>query len=392
MLKEGVNLSKFYKAGTIILENQVVHDSYLEVDEQGKFRGIHEMVSEEAKVADYSAYTIAPGLVDTHIHGYAGYDVMDVDFEGLNAISEGLLSCGVTSFLPTTLTDSTENLNAVCELIGNRHEEVNGAKIRGIFLEGPFFTEEHKGAQNPKYMSDPSIEKLDKWDELSNDLVNKIAIAPERDGVTDFIEYANSKEIRTALAHSNATYEEAKRAVDAGANIFIHTFNGMSGLHHREPGMVGAALSLDNVYAEIIADGHHVHPVAMDIVMKARGKDKTVLVTDCMRAGGQGEGNSMLGEFEVLVKDGAARLKSNNSLAGSVLELMTAVQNIVEWDLATLAEAIHMASLNPAKSVGIDNVCGKIAEGYDADFIVLDENAQLQATYLNGEERYTAKA
>lgn len=385
-------MSIFYKANSIILENKVVHDSYLEVDKEGKFGGIYKEVSESAKVTDYSGYTLAPGLVDTHIHGFAGYDVMDVDFEGLNAISEKLLNCGVTSFLPTTLTDATENLSAACELIGNRYKEVRGAKIRGIFLEGPFFTEEHKGAQNPKYMSDPSIEKLDKWNKLSNGLVNKIAIAPERDGVTEFIEFANSKEIRTALAHSSATYEEAKRAVEAGANIFVHTYNGMSGLHHREPGMVGAALSLDDVYTEIIADGHHVHPVAMDIVMKTRGKDETILVTDCMRAGGQGEGDSMLGEFEVLVKDGAARLKNDNSLAGSVLELIFAVQNIVEWKLATLAEAINMGSLNPAKSVGVDNVCGKITEGYDADFIVIDDNAQLHATYLNGVKRYAVDA
>lgn len=381
-------MSRFFKAGSIILESQVVKNAYLEVKEDGTFGEIHEMVDETADVIDYSDYTLAPGLVDTHIHGYAGHDVMDVDFDGLNEISEGLLSCGVTSFLPTTLTDSTENLNAACALIGERHEDVTGAKIRGIFLEGPFFTEEYKGAQNPKYMGDPSIEKLANWHELSNDLVNKIAIAPEREGVTEFIEFANSKEIRTALAHSSATYDEAKQAVDAGANIFIHTFNGMSGLHHREPGMVGAALSLDNVYAEVIADGHHVHPAAIDIVMKARGKDETVLVTDCMRAGGQGEGDSMLGEFEVFVQDGAARLKSNQSLAGSVLELITGVQNVVDWDLSTVAEAINMASLNPAKSVGIDHVCGKIAAGYAADFIVIDETANLQATYLDGKKRY----
>lgn len=382
-------MSKFYKAGSIILEDKVVNNAYLEVKEDGTFGGIHDSVNDNEDVVDYSNYTVAPGLVDTHIHGYVGHDVMDVDFDGLNEISEGLLSCGVTSFLPTTLTDSTENLNAACALIGERYEDVSGAKIRGIFLEGPFFTEEHKGAQNPKYMGDPSIEKLDKWNNLSKDLVNKIAIAPERDGVKEFIEFANSKEIRTALAHSSATYVEAKEAVDAGANIFIHTFNGMSGLHHREPGMVGAALSLKDVYAEVIADGHHVHPAAIDVVIKARGKDETVLVTDCMRAGGQGEGDSMLGEFEVLVQDGAARLKSNHSLAGSVLELIQGVQNIVEWDLGNVADAINMASLNPAKSVGIDNVCGKIAAGYEADFIVIDEAATLQATYLNGEKRFS---
>lgn len=385
-------MGTFYKAKTIILEDKVVHDSYIEVKADGTFGGIYETVPEAAQVVDYSTYTIAPGLVDTHIHGYAGYDVMDADFDGLNTMSEGLLSCGVTSFLPTTLTDTTENLNTACDLIGERYQDVQGAKIRGIFLEGPYFVEEYKGAQNPKYMSDPSIEELDKWNDLSNDLVNKIAIAPERKGVKEFIEFSNSKGIRTALAHSGATYEEAKRAVEAGANIFVHTFNGMSGLHHREPGMVGAALSLDNVYAEVIADGHHVHPAAIDIIIKARGADETVLVTDCMRAGGQGEGDSMLGEFEVTVKDGAARLKSSGNLAGSILELIAGVQNLVKWGIATLPEAINMASLNPAKSVGIDNECGKIVEGYAADFIIIDDEANLYATYLNGEKRFASEA
>ena len=326
--------------------------------------------------------------MDTHIHGYASHDVMDNDFEGIKVISEGLLSCGVTSWLPTTLTDSVENLDAVCETIGQHAGQESGAKIQGIFLEGPFFTEKYKGAQNPKYMSDPSIEKLDKWHRLSQGLVNKIAIAPERQGVKEFIEFANSKDIRTALAHSDATYQQAKEAVDAGANIFVHVYNGMSGLHHREPGMVGAALNLKDVYAEMICDGHHVHPAAAEVVIKARGPEETVLITDCMRAGGMGEGLSRLGEFEVVVKDGTARLKDSGSLAGSILELIEAVQNVLAWGLVTLPDALRMASLAPAKSVGVDHVCGLIAEGRPADLIVVDDAGQLIATYLDGQKRF----
>lgn len=380
-------MSVYLYAKSIILDDKEVANAYLEVKEDGTFGKISQE-KPVGEIVDYSDYHLAPGLVDTHIHGYASHDVMDNNFDGIKVMSEGLLGCGVTSWLPTTLTDSTENLDAVCETIGQHAGEEKGAKIRGIFLEGPFFTEKYKGAQNPKYMSDPSIDKLEKWYNLSKGLVNKIAIAPERDGVKEFIEFANSKQIHTALAHSDATYQEAKEAVEAGANIFVHIYNGMSGLHHREPGMVGAALDLKGVFAEMICDGHHVHPAAADIVVKARGVDETVLITDCMRAGGQGEGDSRLGEFEVIVKDGAARLKHNGSLAGSILELIQAVQNVVKWGLVSLPDAIRMASLAPARSVHIDQVCGSIAEGRAADFIVIDDDGNLQATYLDGIKRF----
>lgn len=380
-------MSVYLYAKSIILEDTERANAYLEIKDDGTFGTILEE-KPEGTIIDYSAYHLAPGLVDTHIHGYASHDVMDNDFEGIKVISEGLLSCGVTSWLPTTLTDSVENLDAVCETIGQHAGQESGAKIQGIFLEGPFFTEKYKGAQNPKYMSDPSIEKLDKWHRLSQGLVNKIAIAPERQGVKEFIEFANSKDIRTALAHSDATYQQAKEAVDAGANIFVHVYNGMSGLHHREPGMVGAALNLKKVYAEMICDGHHVHPAAAEVVIKARGPEETVLITDCMRAGGMGEGLSRLGEFEVVVKDGTARLKDSGSLAGSILELIEAVQNVLAWGLVSLPDALRMASLAPAKSVGIDHVCGLIAEGRPADLIVVDDSGQLIATYLDGQKRF----
>ena len=381
---------KYYVyAKQIVLDDQVIDKAYLTI-EDGKFGPILMEEPQDAPIKDYSNSIVAPGLVDTHIHGYKSHDVMDNDFEGIKVISEGLLSCGVTSWLPTTLTSSAQLLNDVCETIGNHYQEVTGAKIRGIFLEGPFFTEKYKGAQNPKYMSDPSVDKLAKWHELSQGLVNKIAIAPERQGVKEFIEFAKSKGVYTALAHSDATYEEAAAAVEAGANIFVHIYNGMSGLHHRNPGMVGAALSLDKVFAEMICDGHHVHPAAARVVTRARGPQETVLITDCMRAGGMGEGQSRLGEFEVVVKDGTARLKDTGNLAGSILELKQGVKNVVDWGLVSPAEALRMASLIPAQSVGIESVCGRIAPGYEADFIVVSDQLELEATYLDGELRYQA--
>lgn len=368
-----------YFAKYIVLEDRILENCYMEV-EDGKIKSFSKKEVEEYEDL---GEIIAPGLVDTHIHGYGGKDIMDCKKGYLEEISKGILECGVTSFLPTTLTDSTEKLNEACKVIGDEYKSVTGAKVRGIFLEGPFFTEKYKGAQNASYMSDPDIEKLKKWKELSNGLVNKIAIAPEREGAIDFIKEANAMGVRVALGHSDASFDEAVDAVDAGANIFVHVYNGMSGLHHRNPGMVGAAMSTDS-YGELICDGHHVNPNAANILMNAKGRDRIALITDCMSAGGMPEGDYKLGEFPVVVKDGTARLKDSGNLAGSILRLKEAVKNVVEWEIADIFEAIQMASLIPAKSLGIDNVCGKLHEGYDADFIVLDENLDLKATFLNG--------
>ncbi|MEY8463205.1 N-acetylglucosamine-6-phosphate deacetylase [Streptococcus merionis] len=364
--------------------DEIKGPGYLPILDNGTFGSYQTDKPTDGTILDYSNFSIAPGLVDTHIHGFMGHDVMDNSAESLRIISDGLPSCGVTSYLPTTLTAPRELLNAVCQTVGEHAKSTPGAKIQGIFLEGPFFSEVYKGAQNPSYMSDPDINYLEEWQEKSHGWVKKIALAPEREGAIDFIKHAKSMNIYSAIAHTDATYEECRAAVEAGANIFVHTYNGMRGLHHREPGVVGSALTLGQ-FDELICDGHHVHPASAKIVMQAAGPKKTVLITDCMRAGGMGECESTLGEFDVIVKDGTARLKHNGSLAGSVLELIQAVQNVVKWDNATPAEALRMASLNPAASVGIDDRCGKIDPGYPADFIVLDDELNLQATFIDGQ-------
>lgn len=376
----------FYKADYFILEDAMLEDYYMEV-EDGVIVGFSK---NEPDSYEYLGEIVAPGLVDTHIHGYAGKDIMNAEEGALDVISKGLLECGVTSFLPTTLTDSKERTDAALKRVAAEYKDVKGAKVRGIFLEGPFFTEKYKGAQNPNYMSDPKIDYLKEWKEISDGLVNKIAIAPEREGAEDFIKKANAMGVRVALGHSDASFDEAVAAIDAGANIFVHTFNGMSGLHHREPGMVGAAMATDAI-SELICDGHHVNPNAAGILMNTKGRDKIALITDCMSAGGMADGDYKLGEFPVRVENGTARLKDGGSLAGSILKLKDGVKNVVDWEIADIFEAIQMASLVPAKSVGIDNICGKLHEGYDADFIVLDYDMNLKATYLNGEAAYKAE-
>lgn len=375
----------YIHADKFFLKNTVENEGYLTIID-GKF-GDYQQEKPDGDIKEYTGKWIAPGLVDTHVHGLKGYDVMDNDFEGAKMMSEGLLECGVTSFLPTTLTAAPETLNEVISDFGKRHDEVRGAKIQGIFFEGPFFTEKHKGAQNPKYFLDPSIDIFEHWQKLAHGLIRKIAIAPERKGVKEFTEALTKQGVKVALGHSDATFDQAKSAVESGASIFVHTYNGMSPLKHREPGMVGAAMSLNSVYDELICDGQHVNPASAKILINVKGADHIVLVTDCMRAGAMPDGNYTLGEFPVVVKDGAARLESG-SLAGSVLKLMEAVKNVVDWNISTPEEAIQMASYVPARSVGIDDKCGSIAAGRDADFIVLDHDLNFEETYLNGTLKY----
>lgn len=344
----------------------------------------------DAQIIDYTGYQIAPGLVDTHIHGYAGADVMDNSAEGIHKMSEGLLSTGVTSFLPTTLTSTFEQLEKVSATVASVADQVKGAKIQGIYFEGPYFTEEYKGAQNPSYMKNPRLDEFNAWQKAAKGLIKKIALAPERDGVAEFVSTVTKQGVTVALGHSNGTYQEAKEAVQAGASVWVHAYNGMRGLTHREPGMVGAVYNLPNTYAELICDGHHVSPVACDILMQQKGHDHVAMITDCMRAGGSADGDYMLGEFPVIVQNGTARLKESGNLAGSILKLKDGLKNVVAWGIASPAEAIHMATYVPALSVGIDDVCGQIKAGHAADFIVLDQNLELVATYLDGRKVFDA--
>lgn len=380
-------MKTYIYADKFFMNYGIEENGYLSIID-GKFGHFQKEKPESAEIVDFSGKYIAPGFVDTHIHGLLNSDVMDNTPEAIKTISKGLLQFGVTSFLPTTLTDSVERLDESVENIKNVYNDVEGAKIQGIFLEGPCFTEKYKGAQNKKYFINPTAEILDQWQEKSGNLVKKIAIAPEREGAVEFAEYATKNGVTVALGHSAATFEEAKRVVGAGANVFVHTYNGMSPLTHREPGMVGAAMELKNTFAELICDGHHVSPVAANIMMNAKTRENIVLITDCMRAGAMEDGQYTLGEFDVIVENGTARLLTG-SLAGSILSMNNAIKNVVDWNIATLEEAIKMASYNPAVSCNIDDKCGSIKPGLPADFVVIDDLLNVYNTYLDGVCKYS---
>lgn len=375
-------MNYYVKADRFLLESEERAGGYLEIKD-GRFGSFVDKVPDDAEVADWTGYTIAPGLFDTHIHGANGFDIMDGTEEAVYEISQAILPIGVTRFLPTTLTSSKEDLDAAIKAVqGAASKGLPGAKSEGIFLEGPYFTEKHKGAQNPGYFRDPDYAEFQHWQELADDSVVKIALAPERDGSLEFIQQMLHDGVLASIAHTDASFDRCRDAVEAGAGTFVHLFNGMTGLHHREPGVAGAALTDSRAFAEIICDGHHVHPSVAAFAENVKG-EKLMLITDCMSAGLQPDGNYMLGEFPVEMKDGIARME-NGSLAGSTLKLIDGVRNLQKWSEKPLYQIWHHASLSPARSIDRDNELGSIAKGKLADYVVVDSELDIQATAIEG--------
>lgn len=355
------------------------------VIENDRFLGFFnkkEIVEKNIPIYDYQNSMILPGMVDSHIHGAVGADTMDATPESLNKIGKFLLAEGTTSWQPTTVTAKIDD---ICKAIYNVHAcqgLKNTARIIGCFVEGPYITKEHKGAHPEEFIRPLNKEEVEKLKKAG--LVTVLAVAPEKEGAKEFIEWAVANKIKISLAHSSATYEEACNALEAGADTVVHTFCGMSPLHHRSPNLLGAALTKDELYAELIADGIHVQAPAIKILLKCKPKDKVILVSDAIQATGLPDGKYMLGTEKITVKNGVSRVQSG-SLAGSTTTLLQEVRRLIvelgEDPLAT----VHMASLNPSRRLGLDYEIGSIAQGKKADFIIVNADYQLQETWLDGE-------
>ncbi|WP_432663276.1 N-acetylglucosamine-6-phosphate deacetylase [Wukongibacter baidiensis] len=364
------------KNGSLVVNNEII-ESIVPCEEE-----------QELDIIDCTGYKIIPGLIDLHIHGANGFDTMDSSYEALNEISKYLSANGVTSFLPTTVTADWERIReAVVNVEKTMKKGVEGASIIGSYVEGPFITEKNKGAHPAEFIRSLDDSDVDKLLEDSKGSIRVITIAPEKDGSIDLIKSLTSKGIKVSIGHTNATFDETKEAIENGANIAVHVFNGMRGLHHREPGVVGTVLAVDEIYAELIADTIHVHPEVMKILVKCKGVDKVCLISDCMRAGGLKDGEYKLGELEVIVKDSVSRLKSG-SLAGSTLKLIDGVKNMIEKVGIGSMDAVHMASLVPAKILGIDNKLGSIKENKVANMTIVNNDFQVVMTIINGEIVY----
>ena len=344
------------------------------------------------------AYAI-PGLIDLHFHGCMGDDFCDGDKEAIRRIAEYEASVGVTAIAPATMTLPVEELESIlktaaeykkeCENI-NQIETKNDKKradFVGINMEGPFISPIKKGAQDERNIIPCNEEIAQRFLDASDHLVKFLGIAPEESAnAASFIKNMKDK-VNISLAHTNASYETAKEALEAGANHVVHLFNAMTGFTHREPGVVGATFDTD-ITTETISDGIHISYPSLRIAYKQKGTDKTLLVTDAMCACGMPDGKYALGGQPVIVKNGAARLE-NGALAGSVLTLNKAIKNIYENTDYPLYEIIKMASYNGAKYCKVDNKKGQIKENFDADLVVFDENIDIKITIIGGKVVYS---
>ncbi len=320
---------------------------------------------------------IVPGFIDQHIHGAGNIDTMDN--QGIDQISEVLLREGTTSFLATTMTYDLDVVKDIIDTLAN-YEGDSGANVLGVHVEGPFIEGvKFIGAQNKQYVRKPSHTDLARLNETN--FVKMVTYAPELDDDFMMTEYMRDHNIVGSIGHSGATMSEAEAAIEHGAKCFTHLHNACTGHHHREPGIVSAALANDEV-AELIVDGIHIHPDAVRMTYNVKGEDGIILITDAMRAKGMEDGEYDLGGQTVYKTGDEARL-ANGALAGSVLVMNKAVKNMHQFSRCSLAEAVKMASYNPAQNLGIDNK-GLIESGYDFDITVLDEDLNVVETYVNG--------
>lgn len=349
-------------------------------------RGPALAIPADAQIIEAQGLTVCPGFIDVHVHGGAGHDTMDATPEALTGMSAFFARHGVTGFLPTTVTASREaTLAAIRAVADHQQAKPAGAQALGVHLEGPFISAERPGAQNPRFIRSPDPEEYEALFALGN--VKLISLAPEAPGAEALIAYALSRGATVAVGHSSASYEQVLAAVRLGLNHAAHTYNTMQGLHHRQPGTAGAALTCDEIYAEIIVDLVHVHPAMVKLLVRAKGLDRALLVTDAICAAGMPDGTYELGGQEIIVTEGEARLPSGN-LAGSTLTMEHAVRNVMQAAGLSWAEAIRLATLTPAKSIGMDHRKGRLSPGYDADITLLDEHLEVVLTMVAGRVIY----
>lgn len=324
---------------------------------------------------------VIPGLIDIHVHGCMGIDTMDGNFDSLQTMSKYFASKGVTSFLPTTVTASSSDIDSAIKCISNFHHSGNGAKVLGLHLEGPYLDEDYKGAQLSNHLRKAKPDEYLPW--LESGVVKLFTVAPEVEGVLDLIEMGRKFNVRFAVGHSQASYDQMIKAIDRGLDQATHLFNGMPSLHHRSPGIVGAVLTDKRVYAQIISDGNHIHPAVINLVLRTKGIEKTIIITDGISATGCKNGKYRLGDQLVDVKNGVARTVSG-SLAGSTLTMDIAVHNVMKFSKLPFEKVIQSATIVPARSLGLDGHLGKVKPGYKADLVLLDEKLEPNKTIVDG--------
>lgn len=375
----------------VYTENEIIENGYIKIkdnliDEIGTTDRLGSI--EEYEVLEIpSGYHVVPGFIDVHIHGVNGADTMDATKEALDTMVTALPKEGTTSFLATTITQEAEEIEKAIKNAGEYIEMQSGqgkAEILGIHLEGPFVNAKKAGAQPIQHIIDPNLELFKQWQALAKGTIKLVTLAPERPGGLEMVRYLKENGVIPSIGHTDATFEQVSEAIDAGANHVTHLYNQMRGLHHREPGVVGAAFLRDELKAEMIVDGVHVHPEMVNLAYKQKKSKGLLLITDSMRAKCLKNGTYDLGGQEVIVQDGKAVL-GDGTLAGSILKLGHAVKNVLQYTGCTISEVIEMASVNPAKQLNVYNRKGSLAAGKDADIVILDDQMNVYMTFCRGE-------
>lgn len=330
---------------------------------------------------------ILPGFIDTHIHGAYGVRISDrKNKPDLNQITTFEATQGVTSIAITTAASEFSHILEQIETAKKASEVCNGTKIAGIHLEGPFISKKYKGAMNPDYILDCDVQKFEKMFKIAPELIKIITIAPENEGSKELIEYAVRHGVTVSIGHTNATYDETIDAINAGATQATHTFNAMRALNHREPGVIGAVLTNENIVCEMICDYVHLHPATVKMIYNIKGADRINIISDSGHAAGMN-----VTEFEAdglirYVKNGVVQL-ADGTIAGSAMTMADGVKNLLRSGIP-IEDVSKMASLNPAKSLKLENETGSIEVGKKADFAVLNKNFDVIYTYINGKEVY----
>ena len=340
-----------------------------------------------------SSLILVPGFIDIHIHGCFGADVMDGTRDSLQTITQSLVQEGTTSFLATTITQSEEKLDAALKNVANYMKEQNErveAELLGIHLEGPFISKARAGAQPVGHIQEPNVNLFMKWDNLVHQQIKIVTLAPEEKGGLELIKLLTEQGKVASIGHSNATFTEMREAVQAGAQLVTHLYNGMSGFHHREAGVVGAALLNETLYTEVIVDGVHSSKESVELAFRLKGRERLILITDSMRAKGLENDDYDLGGQVVQVKGNQALL-ADGTLAGSTLHMNEALRNMQEFTGASLLDVVYMASTSPAKRLRIDDHKGSIAINKDADLVLINQDFHVQKTWCRGKLAFSRR-
>lgn len=374
----------FLKNARIFCGDFKFHNGAFEVTVDGKFGQIlPETVPADA--IDLAGAKVIPGLVDVHIHGAMGADFSDGNPEGLRNMAKYLLKEGITSFTPASMTLPYGILEKAF-LTGKKLSEENPddcARIMGAHMEGPYFSQKKKGAQNGAYLKNPDLEGFAALQNACDGFIKIVDVAPELPGAVEFVEGA--KDLCTvSIAHTDSDYDHAKAAIDAGVTHLTHLFNAMPGIHHRNPGVIPAAAENNAVRAELICDGIHIHPASVRLAFQLFGADRMVLISDALRCCGMPDGEYELGGQAVFLADGVGRL-ADGTIAGAVTSLFEGMRRAIDFGINE-SDAIRAATINPAKAINADELIGSIATGKYADFVVCSDDYTKKRVFKGGKE------